>query len=238
MSNRSASTPASCKSQTCFNVAGFKFSNSGSCFEATRCMTHRMAENGSLTCAKGISIPTICASLGTSSRGKTTPGLSHSEVKSSNTSDCKVFVWPGVAFTLTTFSPMRLFTSDDLPTFGWPTSPMRIFAWPSSAVASSFSGFGVASPKCSLYALWQASSSAALPTGRLARGSVCSSTSCEPSPIDVISDPKAFEKPTTRLTPGMAVRRCLAQFTAWDADTVSSLLSTSTIGFCKVRLTW
>mmetsp|Transcript_57524 Transcript_57524/g.106247 ORF Transcript_57524/g.106247 Transcript_57524/m.106247 type:complete len:229 (+) Transcript_57524:401-1087(+) len=181
MSSRNASTPASCRSQTCFTVAGFRFSNSGNGFAATRCMTHLMAEKGSLTCAKGISMPTICASLGTSNRGNTTPGLSHKEVKSSKTSDCKVLVCPGVALTLTTFSPMRLFTSDDLPTFGWPTSPMRILSW-SSVCASLLSSataseFAFSALWCSLYALWQASSSAALPTGRAANSGVgCAST--------------------------------------------------------------
>mmetsp|Transcript_129117 Transcript_129117/g.373710 ORF Transcript_129117/g.373710 Transcript_129117/m.373710 type:complete len:236 (-) Transcript_129117:234-941(-) len=117
-----ASTPLSRSSTTCAIDAGFKFSISGSGFSECS-MTHRNAEKGSRTWASGMSIPTICTSRGTSSRGKTTPGLSQRHVRSSRMSVCKVFVWPGVAFTLTTLPPIMLFTNEDLPTFGCPMRP-------------------------------------------------------------------------------------------------------------------
>mmetsp|Transcript_6975 Transcript_6975/g.13147 ORF Transcript_6975/g.13147 Transcript_6975/m.13147 type:complete len:223 (+) Transcript_6975:396-1064(+) len=106
MSSLSTWVPTSWRSKTCCRVTGLRFKIS---FRGTkeRSMTHLMAEKGSLTCEIGTSMPTIWASRGTSRRGKTTPGLSQRQVRSSSIRVCRVLVWPGVAFTLTTLPPIR-----------------------------------------------------------------------------------------------------------------------------------
>mmetsp|Transcript_71943 Transcript_71943/g.153794 ORF Transcript_71943/g.153794 Transcript_71943/m.153794 type:complete len:217 (-) Transcript_71943:841-1491(-) len=177
-----ASVPASLKSSTCCNETGFRFSSS--CMGTTaRSMTQRMAEKGSRTCARGMSMPMICASRGTSKRGKTTPGLSQRQVRSSRTKVCKVFVWPGVALTLTTLPPMMLFTREDLPTLGWPTKPsmtrpsaaaLSATASAASTVASSAAAASASArpgrgaradgAAASTRTRWQASMSASRPT--------------------------------------------------------------------------
>mmetsp|Transcript_70135 Transcript_70135/g.198802 ORF Transcript_70135/g.198802 Transcript_70135/m.198802 type:complete len:228 (-) Transcript_70135:114-797(-) len=121
-SSRRTSVPVSWKSRTCCSVGFFTFTSSSNGW-GTLSMTQRRAEKGSRTWAMGMSMPTICVSRGTSSLGKTMPGLSQRHVLSSSTSVCRVFVWPGVDFTLTTLLPTRLLISEDLPTLGWPTMP-------------------------------------------------------------------------------------------------------------------
>mmetsp|Transcript_69181 Transcript_69181/g.194002 ORF Transcript_69181/g.194002 Transcript_69181/m.194002 type:complete len:233 (-) Transcript_69181:227-925(-) len=175
-SRSKASTPLSRNSMTCAKLAGFKFNSSakgrGECS-----MTQRNAEKGSRTCAKGMSMPTIWTSRGTSNRGKTTPGLSHKQVRSSKINVCKVFVCPGVAFTLTNLPPMMLFTREDLPTLGCPTRPRRIrpaaTPFPDSAQSAdtreSSAGVLVASGASGArapHALWHSAMRAARPIGK------------------------------------------------------------------------
>mmetsp|Transcript_20233 Transcript_20233/g.38721 ORF Transcript_20233/g.38721 Transcript_20233/m.38721 type:complete len:243 (+) Transcript_20233:363-1091(+) len=85
--------------------------------------SQRTAVKGSLTCARGTRPATICASRGTSRRGNTTPGLSHRHVVSSRMYVCRILVWPGVFFTATALCPTSELSTEDLPTFGWPTRP-------------------------------------------------------------------------------------------------------------------
>mmetsp|Transcript_52831 Transcript_52831/g.169170 ORF Transcript_52831/g.169170 Transcript_52831/m.169170 type:complete len:265 (+) Transcript_52831:439-1233(+) len=224
-SSLSTSVPASCRSNACWTVRGFRCSSSWRGKRA-RSMTQRIAEKGSRTCASGISMPTICASRGTSKRGKTIPGLSQRQVRSSSTIVCRVLVWPGVAFTLTTLLPMRLLISEDLPTLGWPTRPSITRPASAGTPSASASGFTVpaAAPDlASSRALWQVSMSALRPT--------CSGPK--------LSEGKAsFEYPTMPAMPGIAWRRHSAHRAASPGATVSSLLSTSTSGFRSVRVTW
>mmetsp|Transcript_28106 Transcript_28106/g.83729 ORF Transcript_28106/g.83729 Transcript_28106/m.83729 type:complete len:208 (-) Transcript_28106:778-1401(-) len=167
-SSFSACVPASWRASTCCSDAGFTCRSSCSGTVA-RSMTQRMEEKGSWTWASGMSMPMICTSRGTSSRGKTTPGQSQRQVRSSRISVCRIFVWPGVALTLTNLPPISEFTSEDLPTLGCPTRPsmMRSLRIPASASSksplTSFFGNSCFAAQAA-WAAWQASMRAARPT--------------------------------------------------------------------------
>mmetsp|Transcript_114031 Transcript_114031/g.322838 ORF Transcript_114031/g.322838 Transcript_114031/m.322838 type:complete len:280 (-) Transcript_114031:553-1392(-) len=210
-----SSTPCCRASDTSRKVYGFSFSvwsrGSGQCSAS-----HLIALKGSRTCASGIRAPMICTSRGTSRRGKTSPGESQRQVLSSRTTVCSIFVWPGVAFTETVFSPYSALMMEDLPTFGWPTHPST------TCVGTAAPSPDWRSPAAACWtARWHASRSACLPKP----------TGAKPSGLRL-----SCEKPTTSETPGRPLLKASAQRRTCSGDTVSSLFSTSTRGFRRVHL--